>query len=369
MTGAVFRPAAAALRRHLYAIRQLPDKQADWLGPATDLGRATIGNWRPDLIVASAPPYSGLIVAARLSGESGIPWVAELRDPWADNVYNGRPAWRNWVDRWMERRTLHSAAALIAVSPVVTRELRSRYSQPVATVLNGFAPEDLPSSRRTAPHDTLTIVYTGTIYPGHRDPTALFAAIARLPEAARRRVRVVFYGPEKAQVHGLAARHDVLEQVSVMPGVSHRESLQRQADADVLLLLQRNHPSDEGNIPAKFFEYIGALRPILLLGYEAGVLAGAIRDRRAGLVCNDPAEIAAQLESWIGQLAADGIPTLPETARAGLTRAEQFAGYETLLRSIGGTTGELSREEPSPVPETRPAPSVRLRGETATLSE
>jgi hypothetical protein len=125
----------------------------------------------------------------------------------------------------------------------------------------------------------------------------------------------------------------VREQVMVMPSIGYRESLAVQAEADVLLLLQRNHPSDEGNLPAKAFEYLGALRPILLLGYERGVLAGMVRERGAGLVANEPEPIAAQLETWIGQLSVGGIPALPQTARAGLSRAEQFAEYEKFLRA------------------------------------
>ncbi len=206
-----------ALRPHWYAARHIPDKQTGWLAPAVELGRELVRDWRPDLIVASAPPYSGLIAAARLGAKTGIPWVAELRDPWSGNAYNDRPAWRDRLDRIMEQRTLRGAAALVAVSPVVARDLGAVYRQPIITVLNGYAPEDLPPPHPPAPHDTLSIVYTGTIYEGHRDPSPLFAAIARLPEAARRRVRVAFYGPSEQQVHGLAARHGVRDQVAVMP--------------------------------------------------------------------------------------------------------------------------------------------------------
>ncbi len=343
--------ASEALHRHWYAARHVPDKQRDWLRPATDLGRTLIRSWRPDLIVGSAPPYSALMAAARLGGESGIPWVAELRDPWSGNVYNDRPAWRDRLDLAMERRTLRSAESLVAVSPVVARDLQARYSQPVITVMNGFAPEDLPAARARGRREALTIVYTGTIYEGHRDPSALFEAIAHLPDQARRRIRVVFYGPTQRQVCALAVGHGVLDQVEVMPAVSYAESLQRQADADLLLLLQRDHPSDEGNLPAKFFEYIGALRPILLLGYEKGVLADMIRERRAGLVSNDPVFIATQLDTWIAQLDVGGVRPLPPTARAGLSRADQFAEYEAFLRAR--VVSGADRGIPPPRPSTQ----------------
>ena len=62
------------------------------------------------------------------------------------------------------------------------------------------------------------------------------------------------------------------------------------------------------------------------------MLAGLIRERGARLVSNEPATIATQLVDWLARLSAGGIPALPETARAGLSRAEQFVHFEAFLR-------------------------------------
>src|SRR5262249_1608592 len=101
----------------------------------------------------------------------------------------------------------------------------------------------------------------------------------------------------------------------------------------VLLLLVWNDPRDAGNMSAKFFEYLGARRPILMLGYEHGDLAAMIRERAAGVVANEPPAVAAQLRTWIGQKRG-GIPPVDATARAGLTRAEQNRKLESFLVEI-----------------------------------
>ena len=319
----------SALRDHYRALRAIPDTRIGWLAPATDAGRAALRSWRPDLILASAPPFTGLFVARRLARESGVPWIAELRDPWADDPYSDDPAWRQRLDRLLERRTLRTASGLVAVSPSVTRDLAARYAVPVTTVLNGYSPEDLVVPPPRAPSETLTIVYTGSIYARFRDPSPLFAALARLG-ALRERIDVRFYGPDETQIRPLAERYHVADRVSVRPAVSYRESLQLQAAADILLLLQHDHPSHAGNIPAKLFEYLGALRPILLLGYAGGIVADMIRTRDAGIVATDPDQIAAHLRQWLAALPA-GLPRLPVSARQGLSRAEQFAAYEAFL--------------------------------------
>jgi glycosyltransferase involved in cell wall biosynthesis len=322
----------AALQRHYRALRQFPDKRNGWFGQALSGGRSLMPKWRPDLMIASSPPCTALLVAARLSKEFGIPWVAELRDPWANNPYNDEPGWRLWCDRFLERRTLRSCAAVVTVSPVVGDEMRQRYAKPTATFFNGYSEEDVVATPPRPPSDVLSIVYTGTIYVGLRDPSALFEAISLLRER-RNRVKVVFYGPSEHEIRPAAEHFGVWDRVSVLPSVAYRQALEHQAAADVLLLLQRNHVTDKGNVPAKFFEYLGARRPILMLGYEPGIIATMIRERKAGFVGNEPAAIAARLCQWLDQLPR-GIPPLPQSVLRGLSRSDQFAAYEAFLRTV-----------------------------------
>jgi hypothetical protein len=322
------------LRRHYYALVQFPDLNAPWMRRATSAGRQLVKHWRPNIILASAPPNSGLIAARRIARACHAPWIADLRDLWADNSYYAHPRWRLWLDRLVERSILRSAAGLITVSPIWADMLRRKYEQPVACILNGFVSEDFPAiPTGPEPGDVVSILYTGNIYSGYRDPTPLFQAIGLLEPAERRHVAVHFYGPGERDAQGVmaaAAAEGVGDRVFLHDRVSYRESLSLQQSADVLLLLQWNNVKDAGNIPAKFFEYLGAGRPILLLGYECGNLAQMICERGAGVVANDPSTIAEQLRRWIGQRAA-GIPAVPASAREGMSRAEQYRNLEKFL--------------------------------------
>lgn len=323
----------AQLTRHYYALLRIPDARAGWIGAATAAGYELVRGWRPDIVIGSAPPNSGLVAAKRIARACGAPWVAELRDLWVDNPYYDEPAWRLLVDRLLERHVLRSAAGIVSVTPQWSETLRRRYRQPVACIFNGYAADDFPADAPgPAAGDAVSILYTGNIYSGYRDPSPLFAAIGRLG-TERERVAVHFYGPPPEAVLPLAAAHGAEDRVFVHERVSYKASLALQTAADVLLLLQWNHQKDAGNIPAKFFEYVAARRPILFLGYEAGDLAAMIRERRAGLVANDPAAIAGALRRWITQKPA-GIPSPPSRARLGLTRDEQNQKYECFLSEI-----------------------------------
>jgi hypothetical protein len=109
------------------------------------------------------------------------------------------------------------------------------------------------------------------------------------------------------------------------PSVPYRDSVALQKTADVLLLLQWNHPKEQGNVPAKLFEYLAAMRPILGLGLSDGVPARIIRERAAGLFANEPEAILGQLRRWLAEKRANGvIAALPPESRRGFSRAEQF---------------------------------------------
>jgi glycosyltransferase involved in cell wall biosynthesis len=310
-----------------------PDPQIGWLPYAVADGSAMLKEWRADLIYATVPPLTGLLVARRLSRKFGIPWIAEFRDLWVDHPYYDSPAWRRPIERIQERRVLRDVAGLVTVTDTWRELLRSRFGKPTITVLNGFDPDDYPPDAlpSSGNRDELTILYTGTLYPGRRDPTPLFRAVARLGDKGRG-IRIKLYGADPATVSALAEKAGIVRQVEAHAAVTYDRVVTLQRAADILLMLRWNDPSERGIVPGKLFEYVGARRPILCLGYDQGDVPGIMRDRALGLVSEDPAAIAAQLETWLEQKRRDGeIAPLPATARHGLSRSDQFAALEEFM--------------------------------------
>lgn len=327
------------------AMMNVPDNHIGWYGPAKAAAEDILRTWRADIIYASAVPFTGLMVAATLSRRHGIPWVAELRDLWTDNHYYGFPRWRRSLDSMIERRTLRSASFLVTVSEPLAETLHRKYAKPTLVVMNGFDPEDLPAPPSAPSDDRLHIIYTGMIYPGRRDPSALFAALRALGDEARR-VRVSFYGRLLPGTQALIDQYDLGDVVEICGPVSYTEALRLQAAADVLLLLLWDNPEERGVFTGKLFEYLAARRPILSLGLEDGVAAELIRERNAGFVSNDPAQITSQLRNWIAMKRDHGVvPSLPADASRGLSREQQFAvllpHLERVARQGGGPPREI----------------------------
>jgi glycosyltransferase involved in cell wall biosynthesis len=334
-SGAYFGGVASKLYQLIFNI---PDKQVGWLPRAVSPALRLVKEWRPEVIFATAPPFTCLLMGYLLSRRTGIPLIVEYRDRWSDDPYYPAPWWRQQIDRWLEGIITRHAIAITTVSEPWAEAYRTRYRKPVAVVYNGYDPADLPQDVvKTGPggwpaRNILRISHTGGVYRGRRDPSPLFAAISRNDDL-RRKVRVVFYGLATDHVASLARDYGVENIIEIHSRVDHAEALRQQRQSDILLLMQMDSPLEEGNVPGKFFEYLGARRPILVLGWERGVPATFVRQRQAGAATTDPDTVAELLRTWIAAKERDGrLPDLPDEVCAGFTHAEQTARLEVFLQ-------------------------------------
>lgn len=313
-----------------------PDTRIGWLPEARRKGLQIIRDWRPDILFASGPPFTTLLVGYLLSRATCVPLVVEFRDRWSDDPYFPRPWWRGKLDRWLEAVIIRQAVGLTTVSEPWGEAFRTRHGKPAAVIPNGYDAEDFDGRVGAGWPDpqVLRIAYTGGIYPGYRDPSPLFRAIG-LSTDLRRRVEVHFYGSDPRLVSTLARDHGVESTVFIHGRIDHGEALRVQQASDILLLMQWDNPREQGNVPGKFAEYFGARRPILVLGLMDGVPATEVRQRSAGMASTDPEVLARWLAACLATKSATGkIDPLSDQAVAGLSREEQAVKFERFLTEI-----------------------------------
>jgi glycosyltransferase involved in cell wall biosynthesis len=324
------------LRRFYQQATNIPDGRIGWLIPAVRAADEVTRDWKPDIVFASAPPFTTLLAGRRIAKRSGAPLVVEFRDRWMEDPYSKVPALRRWIDRILEDWCVRPARQVVTVSEPWAIDYLARWGKPVVVAYNGFDPDDYDELADVVPNsdERLQILYTGILYPERRDPTPLFKALQQMDDV-RDQISVRFYGAKIAQLVPIIEAHGLQDIVTVESRVTFKESLRLQRQADVLLLLQWDNVLEEGNVPGKVFEYFAARRPVLGIGYEKGVPARLLRDRNVGLVVNNPDRIAEYLRELLSQKrSAGGIPLLPETGIAGLSRPEQYAGIEDAFASI-----------------------------------
>jgi hypothetical protein len=321
------------LRRLIWQLSYLPDPHITWIDPA--VAAALAWGWKPDAIFSTGPPHSSHMAAAKLSRTWGVPFVAELRDLWADNIYQNESLIANGVNRWMERRALSKASALVAVTEGSTEVLARRYGKPVVCAANGYDPADFDGLENVPALDAerLSIVHAGSTYNGGRSPEPLLAALALLkPDPAK--LVVHFWGEDSHVPMAMAERAGVAHLVQAHPPIGRGEVLRIERAADILLLLRFSTEGEKHVVAGKLYEYVGARRPVLCHGQQEGEAADIIRRTGIGLVSNDPATIADWLSQKLAERASGRLSDLPAGAADGLTRAAQFEKVEAVLDGL-----------------------------------
>ncbi len=326
-----------------------PDRRAGWRPYALSAARDLFDKWVPDLVYATCPPHSVAPIAREIAAMVKIPFIVEFRDRWALDAYSNHPEWRQRLDRRQEAATLADAAGIVTVSPLWMEDYKSRYgADKVAIAMNGFDPEDYPLEMDVAPalgRDRIELLFAGALYPGRRDPRAIFEAIALLGVDAKR-VQVTMLGKDLDPAIVMAKEAGIEDCLKILPPEPHPEIVKRQYATDALLMLQWNDVRDAGTVPGKLFECIGARRPVIATGWASGVVGQMILRRNLGVIANEPRILANKLSALLSEKRAHGrIAPLPERVREGLTRREQFTALGPFLdRATGQLAAQIAAE-------------------------
>lgn len=223
-----------------------------------------------DVVVSTFGPRSSHFIAAGMKRQvPSLLWVADYRDLWSNSHMGGYSRLAQRIQTLKERDVVGRGADLVTtVSDELAVDLRNLLAKPTYVIPNGFDAEECLTEQPLASAQR-RLVYTGMLYPGTRDPSPLFSALAKLRERnelRRGEIFVEFYGPLDPWLATLIESYDLREFVRMCDRVSRPEALSIQRSSDVLLLLESGESKANGVLTGKLFEYLAAGRPILSLG-------------------------------------------------------------------------------------------------------
>jgi glycosyltransferase involved in cell wall biosynthesis len=276
-----------------------------WIRSATELGsRIADGQ---DVILATMSPFESGEVGRRLSKRFGIPWVADLRDPWALDEMLVYPSLLHRRFEMLRMERLLSTAALIVMNtPEASAALKSAFprlrNKPVLTIPNGFDLSDFSGTATPRRDDKFRIVHSGYLHTDNgvqlrkrsiyrllagaqhgvdiltRSHTVLLEAIERWrqqrPEVADH-LEIVFAGKTSEDDREIVNASSIRSLVRFAGYLPHQDSVDLIRTADLLFLPMHNLPHGRRSriVPGKTYEYMAAGRPIL-----AAVPEGDARD-------------------------------------------------------------------------------------------
>ncbi len=279
-------------------LTSIPDKDVNWLPHAIKHALALHRREKFDLIYSTAPPFTDHLIAQLIKQRTGLPWVADFRDPWARAPWKAEilgGSVRGKAATKLERQFVTHADRIILNTDWIQREFTEYYgahlARKFAVITNGFDPQDfadpvMPATRG----NKLVITHTGALYR-KRSPEQFFAACERLlaqGTIAPQELELRFVGGIAPELYRTFEGSAALRQtIHVIPQVSHREALGYQMQSDVLFILQ---PGTSVSVPGKIFEYIGMRKRILALT-PAGATADVVKENNLGPVV-DPEDLA-----------------------------------------------------------------------------
>lgn len=264
----------------------VPDPRKFWIGPAARRLKRLLTDMQVDAVISTGPPHTTHLIAERVAIPAGIPWVADFRDPWTGIDYYSELQLTRFADRKhrrLEHRVLSRCSRVVTVSPSWARDLEQISGRHVDVIHNGFDSKDFQDDRAKL-EDEFSICHFGSMNRD-RNPIALWEAMAALQSQNHplmKDLRVNLFGPTDHEIVRTIEKLGLKHYVSLLDYIPHEQAIKRMCSSHVLLLPINRTDDATGVIPGKFYEYLGAKRPVLLIGPRDGDAAKILETTACG---------------------------------------------------------------------------------------
>lgn len=231
-----------------------------------------------DVVYSRSMPMEAHIAGFWISKHLGIPWIANINDPWDWHHYphaekQNTSLYQSISNYWL-RRTISNADLVTYPSHRLWKfhekisGIRHR-AEVLAHI--GYGIREAPD------REVFTIVHAGKLgleTKRRRSPLPILQALKivqnRIPET-NDKLRVLFIGQEEDGIRNLVKDYELNQIVKCTGRVHYEESLKCIASAHLCLLIEMQ--MQEGIfLPSKLADYVAAGKPVLAVSPKDGVL-------------------------------------------------------------------------------------------------
>ncbi|HWY98677.1 MAG TPA: glycosyltransferase family 4 protein [Bacteroidia bacterium] len=275
----------------------IPDARVFWVKPSVKYLENYLKQNPVDVIISTGPPHSMHLIAQKLKEKLNLPWLADFRDPWTNIDFYADLMLTSGSDRKhkkLELGVLQKADAVVSVGETMSEELKNILEKKASkqnkfySITNGYDPDDYISTGEVKPDKKFTMAHIGSLDKS-RNPKLLWKVLSELVKKDSAFVndleiklvgKVDFSVQEDIEKNGLASH---LNKIAYL---THKEVTLVQKQSQVLLLLINKTPNAKGIVTGKFFEYMAAKRPILVIGPVGGDVDKILNETHAGLLAD-----------------------------------------------------------------------------------
>ena len=306
----------------------VPDPYVLWAATAIAAGRRLLAAEPFDAIFSSHPRASVHVAAAGLARASGVPWMADYRDPhFANDVRTYATPLHAAATRWLEARVLRRAAALSAINQPILEAIVKRHPwlEGHAHVLpNGYDDSEAATAAELGPG--FWFVYTGRLYKREQQLEAFLTALAALPED----VKALFVG-DASRVPPLAAKLGISDRVRVERLVPHAVALGYQRAAGALLLMTGRRAE---SMSSKVFEYLASGRPVFAITAPHSAASKLLAEVGGAVTVEHDADMREPLARFVAGVRSGGGPAADTDALARYDMARVTAALAAVLDGL-----------------------------------
>lgn len=308
----------------------IPDARKFWIKPSEQFLVKYCAENNIDAIVSTGPPHSMHMIAKGVSGKTGIPWIADFRDPWTnidffEDLHLSNTA--RAIHHKLEKEVLDSADSIIVISPTMKKEFAEITDTPISVITNGFDETDF-SDAEPISNSKFVVSHVGMMTPT-RNPDILWQALGELRDENTRfadNFNLQLIGKIDSSILDSIRSNNVENLVSVISYVPHSEIVRYQKGSDALLLIVNNTPNANLILTGKFFEYLAAERPIICISPVKGDMSEILQTTKAGSLFSYKDKQAlkehllALFESWENDSLSYNTKNIQQFSRKNLTK-------------------------------------------------
>ena len=285
----LFQKAAMWVRGNLFR----PDPRCMWINPSVKYLKDYLKEHPVDLIVSTGPPQSMHLIGMKLAEATGLPWIADFRDPWTKIFYFKHLSMTKATEKWhkkMERKVLDKASTIVAVSPLVQQEFQAMTQTPVELITNGYDECDFTASRSEeavgGEGRDFIITHTG-LFAADGNPTVLWEVLSekcrKCPDFADK-LKIRLIGKTDEQIIKALIEQGLEANTTDLGYQQHAVAVEEQRNASLLILPLRKEPEYKAVLPGKLYEYLASWRPVLGIGQPDGAMSMILNSTKTGVV-------------------------------------------------------------------------------------
>jgi len=298
----------------------IPDARRFWITPSVSFLTRWLAKHPVDAMVTTGPPHSLHLIGLNLKEKTGIPWLADFRDPWTQIDYHDKLMLSKVAARkhqQLEKKVLRQADRVVTVSPHCASDLETIGNRKVEVITNGFDSDDfrdLPEFH----YQSFSITHLGSMN-ADRNPEMLWQVLQALVKEDsffRDYLHIRLTGKTDITVRKSLEDAGLMPYTTFTPPLPHRKALAHAAESAILLLPLNNTPNVMGITTGKLFEYMGLRRPVLCIGPPEGDAAKIIHETRSGVTVDfhDAERCREILLEWAARFKKKDLSALDQSA-------------------------------------------------------